>query len=247
MLKSITFAGTTNPKNKEDRHYKAYGIHRDYVGEAERYVASAKKVGIENSLYYTIDDLKKSEEYKKNPKTFADPPYHWAFKPLFIYHTLNEMDYGEYVLYADSNYVFRKYPKRLMEIAFRHDIYTYDHSPTYYPNACWTYRDTFVRMGCDEEKYWKAPQYHADVLCIIKNSFTMAFVEEWKNFTCDYDTIAVNNLKNFDCYNDHRDDQSVFSILTVKHQIQAHGHPADILWEEKGLDLNGRLFKNAIL
>jgi hypothetical protein len=102
-------------------------------------------------------------------------------------------------------------------------------------------------MDCDEEKYWNAFQYHADVLCIRKNSFTMNFVEEWKNFTCDYETIAVNNMENFPCYNDHRDDQSVFSILTVKHNIPASRNPADVLWEEQGMDLDDRKFSNAVL
>jgi len=242
----ITFAGTTMLENKKNRDYLAYGIFRDYTSEAKRFIETTKPYKFNNRLILDMEWLEKTKEYKENPKTFAEPPFHWAFKPISIYYTMEKlMSDGDVLLYADSNYGMRNYPQRLIDIALQENIYAYDHSPVYYQNACWTYRDTFVKMKCDEEKYWKAPQFHADVLCIKKCKSTMNFIEEWKKYVCDYETIGVNNLINFPCYNDHRDDQSVFSILAVKHNIKISKKPNPCLIELPPIDLKNRDFKNA--
>lgn len=235
-IKLVTFAGTTKEINEKDRHYIIHKVIRDYKKEAERLIASAKKEGID-AVYYGMDWLKETKEYKENPETFKEPPFFWAFKPLLIWYTMKEMKNDDIIIWADSNHVVRKYPTPLINIAIKNGIYTYDHYPTYYPNECWTHKDTFAQMGCDEEKYWRAPQYHANVLVIMKSPNTISFIEEWKNNTCNYDVVGVNKLQNAKCFVDKRDDQSVFSILAIKHNYKAYKKPDEYIVELKELDV----------
>lgn len=235
-IKLITFAGTTKTINEKDRHYIIHGVIRDYKKEADRLIQSARRQNID-SVCYDIDWLKKTKEYSDNPKTFEEPPFFWAFKPLAIWYTLNDINKNDIIIWADSNHAVLKYPDKIIDIAVENEIYAYDHFPTYYPNACWTYKDTFVKMNCDEERYWKAPQFHANVLAIRKTTRTVSFIKEWKDYNCDYDTVGINKLPNADCFVDKRDDQSIFSILAVKYGYRAYKKPDEYITELKELDI----------
>ena len=236
----ITFGGSDDPMSESDRWFIFGGIHRDYVKEGKRLVESAENVGLKGH-FYDFNWLKSTDEYHNNPITFSKRPYAWAFKPTAIWHKLNEINDGDVVIWCDTNHFVNFYPNRIIDVAKEHGIFTYDHSPTYYPNMCWTYRDTFVEMGCDEERYWKAPQMRANVIGICKNNFTMNFVNEWKNYTCNKNVTMTNNLKNFPCFTDTRDDQSVFSILVEKYKIPAQITPElngmIVELKEMGLDV----------
>ena len=218
---AITFAGSDDPFSLEERHYLDSGIHRDYVREARRLMGTAKEAGLKGRTIFNFNWLRSTIEYSDNPLVFAKRPYAWAFKPLSIYYTMLQIDQGDVVLYTDSNHYYTKYPSHAIRLAEHIGIYIRDHTPTVYQNGCWTHRDTFKRMNCDEPMYWSAPMKHADQLGICKNEFTMGFVEEWKNYTCDYLTSVANTEKNFPCFQDHRDDQSIISILTEKYGIPA--------------------------
>jgi hypothetical protein len=220
----VNFSGTDDPYSENDRWFIARGMHRDYETESKNLIQSAKNVGLE-AEHYDFDWLKSTPEYKNNPLTFAKRPYAWAFKPVTIWHKLQGVDDGDVVIWCDSNHIVNVYPQRIINVALSQGIFAYDHTPTYYPNGCWTYRNTFKKMNCDEEKYWRAPQMHANVIGVCKNDFTMKFVEEWKNFTCDYDVMKNDDIDNFSCFVDTRDDQSVFSILVAKHNITPAMNP----------------------
>ncbi len=213
----ITFAGSDDPFSKDDRWFIHKRMHRDYETEGKRLIQSAINMGL-NGKFYGFDWLKTTDEYKNNPVTFVKRPYAWAFKPTALWHQLQEMQEGDVVIWADSNHYINQYPQRIIDATLKNTIFAYDHTPTYYANACWTYRNTFKKMDCDEEKYWLAPQMRANVIGICKNDFGMRFVEEWKNYTCNHD-VMKDTGNNFPCFNDTRDDQSVFSILVAKYNI----------------------------
>jgi len=227
----ISFGDSDDPYSKTDRHYIEQKKHRDYKKELERLMHSASKVGMNNLIRFDFNWLKETKEYSENKLLFSKRPYGWAFKPLSILFMLNKVNSGDVVLWSDSNHHFIRYPERIVDYAIKNNIYACDHSPRYYSNKCWTHRDTFISMGCDESRYWMAPQMHANVVGVCKNSFTMNFVEEWKNYTCDYNTNGINKKQNFPCFKEHRDDQSIFSILVEKYNITYQTHPGNSLVE----------------
>lgn len=231
-LTLVTFAGIGSPFSKENRDFKIWKGHRDYRAEATRLIESAQKVGIQNIRLFDWEWLINTQEYKDNPKTFSTPPYFWAFKPVIIWETLNSIDYGDALIYSDSNHIFYQFPYTLINSAVQNHIYTYDHRPTIHHNYHWTRRDTFVNMKCDEIKYWNGPQYHANVICIYKDNFSIKFVREWKKCTINYDIVRGNNVHpDSPWFVEDRGDQSVFSILAIKYGLPAQRSPETIISE----------------
>jgi hypothetical protein len=230
----ITFGGTEQGKN---RHNESYGIHRDYSAEAQRLFSSANGFGFESFFVYDNGWIPTTEEYKRDSRVFLEPSFGWAFKPLSIWHFMQRCNTGDVVFWVDSNHIFLNSPQKIIEYTFQNQIFTHDHSPTYYPNSCWTHRDMFLNMGCDSEKYWNAPQMQVNILCFLVNDFTKQFVEEWKDYACDYNTMIKNELKNFPCYIDHRHEQSIFSILREKYNLPYAPPPEGLFQELMGINI----------
>lgn len=227
-----TFGGKEQGKN---RHNVAHNIHRDYAREAGRLFESAQHYGITNYLYFDDDWLKTTSEYKNN-QVFTQPSFGWAFKPVTIWYALNQIEDGDSLLWVDTNHIFVNNPQRLVDYAREHNIFTHDHFPAFYPCKCFTFKDMFIGMECDEERYWECPQMQVNEICFHKNDFVIDFVEQWKDFACDYNVMIANKEPNFPCFYDHRHEQSIFSLLVEKYKIPYQKDPLDIIVELMGID-----------
>lgn len=199
--------------------YTNSGLQRKYKKEVDRLFQSAQDVGLK-TREYNKEWLIKTKEYHENPLTFAQRGYAWAFKPLSILDALNKVPYGDVVIYSDSDNVLLKYPQDIVDIAVASNIYVHDHYPLVYRNRFWTNKQLFVKTGGDSEEYWNAPQLHANVIGFVKNDFTLSFVREWRDLACDYKvSVDTSEIPNGPEVNDNRYDQSILSILAVKHKI----------------------------
>src|SRR5258708_2034050 len=79
---------------------------------------SARKFGIDNILSFGIDDLWKSDFYKKN-KSLLDEVCgagYWAWKPYFILEAMNALDDGDILYYCDAGSRFISSPEPLSRI-----------------------------------------------------------------------------------------------------------------------------------
>ncbi len=195
------------------------GIFRDYWSEAERLVSSAKKFDLV-PIHYDSKIVYQPEYYPKYASALDRTGWGFAFKPIGFWETLKIMDEGDVALWVDSNHVVGMDPSPLYDVGSKYSVYAQDHIWTYYPNKDWTHRDTFVNMGCDEEKYWNAPQMHCCITGIKKDELGMKFAEEYLKCCLD-DRITFGEGKNpdFPSYKENRHNQSVFSILVAKYNI----------------------------
>ena len=96
-------------------------------------------------------------------------------------------------------------------------------------NSVWTKRDCFVLMKCDSAKYWEGEQAGAFFQVYRKTTDSVSFVREWFDF-CQNKRILIDvpnmcGLPNLPGFRDHRHDQSVLSLLAVKHNIELFPDP----------------------
>jgi hypothetical protein len=94
----------------------------------------------------------------------------------------------------------------------------------YHKNRRWTKRDCFVLTGCDDEKYWNGFHVEAGKCAYRKNDFVMMLVEEWLGYASNENIITdIPNIcgkPNFPEFQDHRHDQSILALMTIKHSIK---------------------------
>jgi hypothetical protein len=231
----ISFGGFEQGKN---RHNTSFNIHRDYSAEVKRLFKSSEHY-FDECWEYNNDWIHASP-YWNSParKVLEEPSFGWAFKSICILDALRTIEENDIVVWMDSNDLMVANPKKMFDFCQFYDIYCHDHFPAMYPTALWCNKDTFVRMGCDEPKYWLVPQIQVNIMAFCKRERTMRIIEEWAQHSTDYETMIQNIMPNPPGFCEHRHEQAVFSILTVKHNIYcAKGYPYEIAREENGISI----------
>jgi hypothetical protein len=228
----ISFGGTEIGTNRHNNH----GIHRSYSEEVQRLFASALPYNL-RTLMYDNDWLMQSKY--KDCKVLEYSSFSWAFKPISIYETFQKMEFGDNLLWVDSNDILVADPQPIFDISKTNHIYLHDHYPAYYPNRMFTTSRMFVNMECNEEKYWIAPNVQVNILAIYKDEISSKFVDDWLKYAIDWDTMVKNDLPNSPDYIEPRFEQSIASILRVKYDIPVfQGYPYFIAKEENGINVS---------
>ena len=228
----IAMGGFAQGKNR-------WNFTRDYNAEVERLFQSTNGY-FDGMIRYNNDWLHQSKYYQDpKVKMVLDlPSFGGVYKPICILDTMNKMDVGDVVMMIDSNHAFIDNPDPLIKFTVDHNIFCHDHFIVSYPNCQWTFKDTFIGMGCDEERYWNAPQIQVNITAFCKNDFTMMFVEEWLKYCGDYNVVATNIYKNLPLFVENRFEQSVISILVEKYHIPLQADPNTIILEKDGINVN---------
>lgn len=167
---------------------------------------------------------------------------YWLWKPYFILKTLESLQENDYLIYLDSGAFY------INDV--RHLIRQMDSDAQYimafelpFKEYCYTKRDVFVCMDCDEFRYVNTNQRMATMVIIKRTDESLRFVREWLKYGQAENIItdAKNHLgkDNYDGFIDNRHDQSIFSLLTKKYGIKAYRDPSqfgrfpEIIWRRK--------------
>lgn len=190
---------------------------------------SALEHGIRNIVSWSWPDLAATEFYREH-KEYLDRPYHlngFVFKPYIIQRLLNEIEYGDIILYYDAGnggHVIDCSLEPLIRLCIE------NHGTVFHrwgeKNSKWTKRDCFVFMNCDEPRYHNAVALQATWFMLQKTDFANEFVREWLKFTLDeriasYENRRICGLPDLPGFVENRGDQSIFSNLAVKYQLQS--------------------------
>ena len=93
----------------------------------------------------------------------------------------------------------------------------------------WTKRDCFILTDADEAKYWEAPMTNGAVSVWEKNDKNIEFLKQWlrylRNVQIVTDSPNMCGKPNHFGFKDHRHDQSVLTILTVKNNYELFRDP----------------------
>lgn len=149
----------------------------------------------------------------------------WLWKPYIIKKTLERLEYGDIVFYCDSGACFFRECDIVFNILQHQDIWV-----TVLPlvEEQWTKKRTFDIMHLDIEKYGKMRQISGTFLALKKSEFTNKFVDEWLSYCENYECIAPSSDKRYELswYIDHREDQSILSLLVKKYNIKFFSDPS---------------------
>jgi len=181
--------------------------------------------GFDRVIEYNPTDIDK--EFRSQHKKILDQPRgngYWLWKPYFLLKTLQErIEYGEYLMYADSGAFFIKpIDEVILEMENQNEqIGCFEIFGN--TDKTWTKRDTYIIMDADTEEYANSFQRMGGFQIIKKTEKTIEFYKELLKYSIDLNCITDIPCKfgeNYKQFRDHRHDQSIFSLLTKKNGIK---------------------------
>lgn len=162
---------------------------------------------------------------------------YWLWKLYFIKKYLQKINDGDTLIYADSGSFFCK---SILPLAALADNYKQDVIPFELElmEGAWCKRDAFYYMGCEGLGFEQTRQRLASFIVIKKSQFSVDFIDQYLAYCSDPRIVTDNpnvcGLDNFPDFSEHRHDQSIFSLLTKLHKLQAFRDPSQ--WGTPRLD-----------
>jgi hypothetical protein len=93
----------------------------------------------------------------------------------------------------------------------------------------WTKRETFYRLYCENDGFEEKNQISASFILLKKCRYSEQFIEEYLTACCDEKAISSEqfdlNIENPNYYIAHREDQSIFSIISMKYGLTPFRDP----------------------
>ncbi len=153
---------------------------------------------------------------------------YWLWKPYFIQRILNETKEGDYLCYSDAGSAYYA-PVIDMKNALEktgQEVMCYQIGVA---EKEWTKRDAFILLDCDSAEYTDSYQRSATHIFMKNTPDTKKLVAEWLNYAKDRRLITndPNELgkENYEGFKEHRHDQSLWSLITKKYNIEPFRDP----------------------
>ena len=184
-----------------------------------KHIAGFDKVISTNPSFLDKDFIKENEAIL----SFKRGAGLWLWKPYIIFKTLCELDDGDFLFYCDAGACFVRSIWPIIN-SIKQDVWCCD-IPTIEEE--FTKEECFAYMDCDSVQYRKTNQRIATFMCFRKTQDSVAFVKEWLKLCKTFQLISPAEsirYKDHILYS-HREDQSIFSLLTKKQGIQSHKIP----------------------
>jgi len=190
----------------------------------------AKLIGnFDNVIAYKPEDIDK--EFYENNKTILSQKKgggFWLWKPYFIYKTLEKLGDEDYLFYADAGSFFLKNVDILIAELEQsnQDIMAFE-LPLI--ESQWTKKELFISMECKENIFSQSNQLMASFFLIKKSASSMNFFQQYLNYSCNENNITDtfdSNIKQCSDFIDHRQDQSIVSLLYKKYNLKPFKDPS---------------------
>lgn len=186
--------------------------------------------GFDQVICYTPKDID-STFRQQNQKILSQKrgAGYWLWKPYFIQKTLETLKWGDYLFYCDAGAHFIASIDPLIKICEKshQDLIVFELELL---ERKWTKRDALILMDAEEDAIIETPQRIGGYHLWKKTPFLMNLVKEWLDYAQDERIITdlPNQLgqPNHPGFREHRHDQSIFSVLTKRHNIPAHRNPS---------------------
>ena len=239
--------------------YCAYGdekFHEKLLVTEE----TALTVGKVDKFYaFRRNDLNVDNFLENNKEILSQQPGggFWAWKPFVILQTMDRVDYGDIVLHTSTGMKVLENLDPLFEITktSKDNRMFFSASAIYgtHKHSQYTKRDCFVVMGLDEPKYWDSRMLTAAHCLFMKTPENIEFLKEFLRYTTDkraiWDTIPpmpnTTGTPNLPGFLEHRFDQAILSLLSVKYGRELYRDPTQFGMDEINNFVNspyGQLF-----
>lgn len=187
---------------------------------------TAKMAGFSEVIEYGPDDIdnKFKNEYQ-NIFNYQRGNGLWVWKPYLIKKTLDSMKDGEILFYCDSGACFIRNVNDIISKLEEQDIWV---SVLPLKEKQFTKQQTFDILNCNTEKYKETAQISGTFCAFKKSDFSTRFVNDWLQYCCNIKALAPPKDKTQEAtyFYDHREDQSILSLLVKKYKLRAWSDPS---------------------
>ena len=211
----------------QSTHTKKYAL--TFGGGEQKYHDAAIRVSdelLQTKLFdkiitYTDQDLQNDDEFWKKHKNFIENNRKgygfWLWKPYIIMKIMQTMNDNDILVYLDAGCVAINEPlttdcfeSLINKCKQCQMVYT----STYYLEKLWSKMDLFNRLNMVNYAAMNTIQHQATFLIIKKTKLMMDFITDWYTISQNYHNIdEMSILQNYILFEEHRHDQSVFSLL----------------------------------
>lgn len=202
------------------------GGDNKYHEAANRLKNQANRLNLfDECIAFSDTDLKNDSEFWMKHGEFIENNkrlYGYdIWKPYIIKKKMEQLNNGDILLYLDSGCEI-DYRKKNLFILFFEIIKTKYLIATFIcDDKSWCKMDLILKLDMLNDKYLSTYQHQAGAILFLVCDKTRNLVNMWYDLCCDYhnidDTPSIS--PNFECFNEHRHDQSVFSLLTKKYDL----------------------------
>jgi FkbM family methyltransferase len=197
--------------------------------EAQRHLnaGALRHAGISEIVPWTRQHIEQTRFYRQF-RALLDLPRgsgYWIWKPFLILQQILALQDGDYVVYHDTGWVpgrfgFDRSLAPLFDWSDAHADGCFPGLPCVaLPNRSWTKRDCFIRMDCDSEPFWNAPQISATWSIWRRSARSIEFLCAWLRRATDPFSVTdhpnASGKDNFPEFIDHRHDQSILTNLAI--------------------------------
>ena len=205
-----------------------------FLAFADSRYGSQKRIRREADSMNVFDDITVGDERiletwfrKKYKHLLHGRGYgYWIWKPYLVRRTMDRMDEWDFLVYADAGCTLNpKGIKRLHEYCEMAQkcpagIVAFDQ---HWREAEWTKSDLFEYLGVlGNPDYMEHGQVATTCFIIQKKPLSQQFIDTWYYIHTSHHSLTTDEpsrLPNDPNFQEHRHDQSVFSLLSVKYGI----------------------------
>jgi len=210
---------------------------------------------VDNILLFKESDIP-SDFYAKHVQHFRDRRGfgYWIWKSYFINKMLETASDDDVFMFVDAGNLLIRDIKPLYELCANDEkgIILFDNRDgtddgSIWKNAQWTKSDCFNILNLKSPEYINGDQVNASYIVFRKTEFSIKFFKQFADLCSNYNLIsdAPNITENFNtAFRDHRHDQSILSLLSIRYKITIHRDPSE--WGNKALNKSsyGQLFQH---
>lgn len=211
------------------RFFISYGNDRFKLSRA-RIKNEAEQLGVFDKIkVYQPENL--PEEFRREHAWILKFPRiggYGIWKSFIIKQTLEEMNEGDYLVYADAGCSLRKEGLKRLEEYFEitknksgiltfetRDFLPFKRKYPRYLEKEWNKKDLISLLGAEE--YLDTVQLASGAIIMCKNKFVCNLVDEWYRISCldryHYINDSPSREQNHPDFIEHRHEQSVLSLL----------------------------------
>jgi hypothetical protein len=177
---------------------------------------------------HSYDKSTLPEDYKQKFSSYLNSNVrgagYWTWKPWLVMQTLESCKQNDIVLWADAGCTYNPFAKKELinwfEVCHEKQFLGFQMQ---HLECAWTKRDVAFHLNCDTHDIMSTGQLQATIFLLKKCEDTMDLVNEWKQHTLIswmFDD-SPSKITNYAQFNEHRHDQSVWSLLRKKNHTFA--------------------------
>lgn len=184
-----------------------------------------------NTVYHMNRNEIDAEFLKKNEEILSEKRGvgYWLWKPYFINKILQTMEESDILFYADAGSVFVRRMEPVFEavISDPKGVVAFKLAGGHIEKR-YTKRDVFKHMNLDHVDYTDTPQRMASFMCFRGTEYAKSIAKDYLDLCCDPHLLTDTPNKDGWIEQDfveHRHDQSIWSLLTKKHNVTILSDP----------------------